>query len=104
MLIRLSALAPAPIAASAGSVMSPTLGVSLMITGTLAWSMTQPVISRSTLGSAPTAEPMPRSHMPWGQPKLSSRASAPVSSAFLMISAHSSLVSTIREATSTFFG
>ena len=36
----------------------------------------------------PTAEPLPRSHMPCGQPKFSSRPSAPVSSDARMMSRH----------------
>jgi hypothetical protein len=56
------------------------------------------------LGLGTDREPMPRSHIPWGQPKLSSSASQPMSSTFLMISAHSARVSTISDATSTCFG
>ena len=84
--------------------MSPVFGVSLMITGVLANSIAQRVISSSTLGSWPTALPMPRSHMPCGQPKLSSRPSQPVSSARLMISFQFSFVSTISDAMTACFG
>ena len=54
-------------------------GVSLTITGIVAASMTQPTIFSVTAGCWPTAEPMPRSHMPCGQPKFSSMPSAPAS-------------------------
>src|ERR1035437_6846273 len=62
------ALAPARFAARATAVTSVMLGVSLTMTGMVAASMTQPVIFSATAGCWPTAEPMPRSHMPWGQP------------------------------------
>ena len=84
--------------------MSPMLGVSFTSTGLVANSLAQPVIISSTFGSWPTAEPMPRSHMPCGHPKLSSCMSAPASSARWMISFHSSRVSTMSDATTTCFG
>ena len=98
------ACAPERTTASPGSVMSPMLGVSLMMTGVLAVSTAQRAISSRTLGSLPTAEPIPRSHMPCGQPKLSSSPSAPASSARRMISRHSSRVSTISEAMTACLG
>jgi hypothetical protein len=77
--------------------MSPMLGVSFTSTGVRAYSFTHDVISVSTRGSWPTALPMPRSHIPWGQPKFSSSPSQPVSSERRMISRHSSLLSTISD-------
>ena len=59
----------ARLAARAAAVTSVMLGVSLTITGMVATSMTQLVIFSATAGCWPTAEPMPRSHMPWGQPR-----------------------------------
>ena len=73
------------------------LGVSLISTGTLEYFTAQPATIFSTSGSWPTAEPMPRSHMPCGQPKLSSMPSQPVSTVRWMISRQSSGDSTIRE-------
>ena len=99
-----SPCAPASTAATPGSRMSPMLGVSLTSTGIVEYSTAQPAISLSTLGSWPTAEPMPRSHMPCGQPKFSSRPSAPVSSTRLMISRQSSFVSTMSETMTACFG
>src|SRR6185503_14506586 len=77
--------------------MSPMLGVSLISTGTLEYSTAQPATTFSTSGSCPTAEPMPRSHMPCGQPKLSSSPSQPVSTDALMMSRQSSFDSTISD-------
>ena len=57
-----------------------TFGVSLMMTGTRATDLHHSVACWMYSGTCPTAEPMPRSDMPCGQPKLSSSASAPVSS------------------------
>jgi hypothetical protein len=71
------AFAPARLAARAGLVMSVMFGVSLTMTGISAASMTQPTMASITSGFWPTAEPMPRSHMPCGQPKFSSTPSAP---------------------------
>ena len=56
-----------------------TLGVSFTITGIFATSFTHDVIISVYSGTWPTAEPMPRSLMPCGQPKFSSSASAPAS-------------------------
>ncbi len=98
------ACAPERTTASPGSVMSPMLGVSLTMTGVFANATAQRAISSSTLGSLPTAEPMPRSHIPCGQPKFSSSPSAPASSAFWMISRHSSFVSTMSEAMTVCLG
>ena len=75
------ASAPARLAARAGWVMSVMLGVSFTMTGISATSMTQPTMASITSGFWPTAEPMPRSHMPCGQPKFSSTPSAPQSRA-----------------------
>ena len=80
------------------------LGVSLTITGIVAASIAQPTIVSATSGFCPTAEPMPRSHMPWGQPKLSSMPSAPQSADRFTNSCHRSRVSTIREAIIVCFG
>ena len=73
------------------------LGVSLISTGIFEYSTAQPATTFSTSGSCPTAEPMPRSHMPCGQPKLSSSPSAPVSTVRRMISRQSSRDSTMSE-------
>ena len=81
VLIAESASAPPRLAARAGMRMSEIFGVSLTITGVRAFSFTQPVICWQYSGTCPTADPMPRSLMPCGQPKLSSRPSAPASSA-----------------------
>ncbi|MCY1429343.1 hypothetical protein D9M71_452580 [compost metagenome] len=56
------------------------LGVSLTITGSEPWVLHQRVTCSTYSGTWPTAEPMPRSDMPWGQPKFSSMPSAPVAS------------------------
>src|ERR1700761_8691698 len=85
-----SASAPARLAARAGMRMSEMLGVSLTITGVRAASLTHSVICWQYSGTCPTAEPMPRSLMPCGQPKLSSRQSAPAPSARLTISGQAS--------------
>ena len=79
-------------------------GVSFTITGIVAASMTQLTIFSVTGGCCPTAEPMPRSHMPCGQPKLSSRPSPPASIERLMMSFHSSFVSTMSETMIACFG
>ena len=92
------ALAPPRFAARAAAVMSVMLGVSFAITGMVATSMTQPTIVSATSGFWPTAEPMPRSHMPWGQPKFSSIPSAPQSAERLTKSCQFSRVSTMSEA------
>ena len=64
VLMREIACAPERSTASPGSVMSPMLGVSLTMTGVRANSTAQRAISSRTLGSLPTADPIPRSHMP----------------------------------------
>ena len=56
------------------------LGVSLTITGSEQWVLHQRVTISTYSGTWPTAAPMPRSGMPWGQPKFSSMPSAPVAS------------------------
>ena len=56
------------------------LGVSFTITGTRANFLHHAAACWMYSGTWPTAEPMPRSDMPCGQPKLSSRPSQPVSS------------------------
>jgi len=55
-------------------------GVSLTITGMRVFCLHQRVTISIYSGTWPTAEPMPRSAMPCGQPKFSSIPSAPVSS------------------------
>ena len=60
--------------------MSATLGVSLTMTGIRVAAFTQRVTISMYSGTWPTAAPIPRSCMPWGQPKFSSTPSAPVSS------------------------
>ena len=66
VLISETASAPPARAARAGGTMSVTLGVSLTMTGMEAASVTHPVIMVQYSGTWPTAEPMPRSDMPWG--------------------------------------
>ena len=96
--------APPSTAAKPGSVMSPVLGVSFTRTGVLANSFVQLVISCRSLGSCPTDEPMPRSHMPCGQPKFSSRPSHPVSSTFWMRTRQSFFVSVMSDAMTACLG
>jgi hypothetical protein len=60
--------------------MSVMLGVSFTITGSLQYCLHQAVTIWMYSGTWPTAEPMPRSLMPCGQPKFSSMPSAPASS------------------------
>ena len=79
--------------------MSVMFGVSFTSTGVRATSFTQPVIMVAYSGTCPTAEPMPRSLMPCGQPKFNSSPSAPASSACLTMVCHASRVdSTISDA------
>ena len=52
------------------------LGVSFTITGMRVYCLHQRATISTYSGTWPTAEPMPRSHMPCGQPKLSSSPSA----------------------------
>ncbi len=80
VLIRLTASAPPSFAARAGRRMSVMFGVSLTITGIRVCCLHQRATISMYSGTCPTAEPMPRSLIPCGQPKLSSTPSAPVSS------------------------
>ena len=80
VLMRLTASAPPLKAARAGWRMSVMLGVSFTITGMRVFALHQRATISMYSGTWPTAEPMPRSLMPCGQPKLSSTPSAPVSS------------------------
>ena len=73
-------------------------GGSFTSTGVRATAFTQLVISVMSLGSWPTLEPMPRSHIPCGQPKLSSSPSQPASSTLRIRTRQSSFVSVISEA------
>ncbi len=84
--------------------MSETLGVSLTSTGSRVASRAHRVISVSTFGSWPTADPMPRSHMPCGQPKFSSIPSAPVSSTRRIRLRQSSRLSSMIETTMAWQG
>ena len=105
VLIRLTASAPPFSAASATRVMSVTFGVSFTITGVFAASFAHAVIISVYSGTWPTDEPMPRSLIPCGQPKFSSSASAPASSARRTISCQvSRFDSTISDAITRFFG
>jgi hypothetical protein len=97
--------APARLAARATTRMSVMLGVSLTSTGVRAASFTHSVIICAYSGTCPTAEPMPRSLMPCGQPKFSSRPSAPAPSARFTISCQTSRFdSTISDAITACFG
>src|SRR3546814_5114126 len=60
--------------------MSVMFGVSLTITGIRLAAFTQRVTISLYSGTWPTAEPMPRSDMPCGQPQFRSTPSAPVRS------------------------
>ncbi len=80
VLIRLTASAPPRLAASAGLVTSVMLGVSFTMQGMREYCLTHRVTISMYSGTWPTADPMPRSAMPCGQPKFSSTPSAPVSS------------------------
>jgi hypothetical protein len=80
VLISDTASAPPALAARAGCLMSVMFGVSLTITGIRVCALHQRATIPMYSGTWPTAEPMPRSLIPCGQPKLSSTASAPVSS------------------------
>jgi hypothetical protein len=96
--------APPACAAMPCGRMLDTFGVSFTSTGMVENSFAQLVIRSLIFGSWPTAEPIPRSHMPCGQPKLSSRPSAPASIERLMISRHSSRVSTMSDTITACFG
>ena len=89
---------PPSLAATAGRVMSEMFGVSFTMTGVFATSFTQLTIVFNTLGSCPTADPIPLSHIPCGQPKFNSNPSAPAFSASRTIWCHSSRDSTMSEA------
>ena len=80
VLISDTASAPPSCAARAGWRMSVMLGVSLTMTGMRVFALHQRATISMYSGTWPTAEPMPRSLMPCGQPKFSSMPSAPVSS------------------------
>ena len=73
-------------AARAGWRTSVMLGVSLTITGMRVCALHQRATISTYSGTWPTAEPMPRSDMPCGQPKLSSTPSHSVSSTRARIS------------------
>ena len=75
-----TASAPPFFAARAGCRMSVMLGVSLTMTGMRVCALHQRATISTYSGTWPTAEPMPRSDMPCGQPKLSSTPSHSVSS------------------------
>jgi hypothetical protein len=99
VLIRLTASAPPANAARAGARMSAMLGVSFTITGSRLYNLHQRVTISMYCGTWPTAEPMPRSLMPCGQPKFSSMPSQPVSStrgriAFHAASSHGTMIDT----------
>jgi hypothetical protein len=95
-----TASAPPFFAARAGCRMSVMLGVSLTITGSFVCCLHHAATISMYSGTWPTAEPMPRSLMPCGQPKLSSTPSQPVSSTFFNISRQSfSVQGTMSEAT-----
>src|SRR3569623_1046515 len=80
VVIRDTASAPPRNAARAGLRMSVIFGVSFTMHGRCECFFTQRATISMYSGTWPTAEPMPRSLMPCGQPKFSSTASAPVSS------------------------
>ncbi len=96
--------APPSRAARAASTMSPVFGVNLTRTGVRATSLTQRVISVMSFGSWPIVEPMPRSHIPCGQPKLSSSPSQPEPSTLRTSVCQSRRVSAMSETTITCFG
>ena len=90
VLIRLMACAPPCLAARPAKRTSVMLGVSLMMIGFVAASTAHSVILHVYSGTWPTAEPIPRSLIPCGQPKFSSWPSAPASSARRTMSCHTS--------------
>ena len=75
-----TASAPPFFAARAGWRTSVMLGVSFTMTGMRVCALHQRATISTYSGTWPTAEPMPRSLMPCGQPKLSSTPSHSVSS------------------------
>ena len=100
-----SASAPPRFAARATVRMSVMFGVSFTSTGVRATSFTHSVIMHAYSGTCPTAQPMPRSLMPCGQPKFSSSPSAPASSErFTMSCQASRFDSTISDAITACFG
>jgi hypothetical protein len=92
VLISDTASAPPRNAARAGLRISVMFGVSLTMQGRRECCFTQRATISMYSGTWPTAEPMPRSLIPCGQPKLSSTASAPVSSTRIRISRQASSV------------
>src|SRR5450631_2203773 len=86
VLINDTASAPPFLAARAGNRTSVMLGVSLTITGMRVWALHQRATISIYSGTWPTAEPMPRSLMPCGHPKLSSTPSQPVVSTLARMS------------------
>jgi hypothetical protein len=99
VLISDTASVPPAFAARAGFLMSVMLGVSLVITGMRVLALHQRTTISIYSGTWPTAEPMPRSDMPCGQPKFNSMPSAPVSStsgriAFQLSSTHGTISDT----------
>ena len=88
VLISDTASAPPRFAAAAGWRTSVILGVSLTIQGIRLCCLTQRVTISIYSGTCPTADPMPRSLIPCGQPKFSSTPSAPVSSTSGKIAFH----------------
>ncbi len=96
-----TASAPPFLDARAGCLMSVMLGVSLTMTGMRVCALHQRATISTYSGTWPTAEPMPRSDMPCGQPKLSSTPSHSVSSTRTRIFRHeSSSHGTISDTTS----
>ncbi len=95
-----TASAPPRAAAHRPCRLSVMFGVSFTITGTLAASFVQRVICSTNSGSWPTADPMPRSDIPCGQPKFSSNPSTGTVCTALIRSCHAFCVqSVINEAT-----
>ncbi len=85
----------------AGGRIEVTFGVSFTMQGMREYCFTQRVTISIYSGTWPTAEPMPRSAMPCGQPKFSSTPSEPVSSICFRIAFQlSSSQGTISEITS----
>jgi len=80
VLMALRPVAPPRRAARPGSSMWVMLGVILAQTGSLVADFTQPQTSSRMSGSWPMAAPILRSGRPWGQEKLSSKASTPAAS------------------------
>ena len=105
VLISDKALVPASTTALPVGTTECTLGVSFVITGMVAASITHSTTMRAISGSWPTAAPMPLSVIPCGQPKFNSRPCAPVSSTFLISSCQLFLsLSAIKETTMALSG